>query len=195
MKLTVKGKQIDVGTALGAHVDDSLSAIAGKYFRQPIEASVVFSREAHLFRADISVHAGRNIQLQSTATGDDAYAAFDVAAGRIAKRLRRHKRWLVDRGREAAEPAQPLPAQSYVLDAEAEPDAAEDGEGRPVVIAEMATGIESLTVSEAVMRLDLGDMPALMFRNPAHGGLNMVYRRPDGHIGWVDPRGARDAGS
>lgn len=192
MELIVKGKQIDVGEALSAHVEENLTAITEKYFKRPIDGTVVFSRDAHLFRVDISVHAGRHIQLQSTATGEDAYAAFEGASDRIAKRLRRHKRRLIDRQKEPDEP--PLPAQSYVLDAEAEM-ADENGQERHVIIAEMTTDIESLSVSDAVMRLDLGDLPALMFRNPAHGGLNMVYRRADGHIGWVDPRGTRNARS
>lgn len=115
----------------------------------------------------------------------------------MAKRLRRYKRRLRDYHKERpAEP--PLPARAYVLEAEPEREAAElDGEepSQPLIVAEMTTSIDSLTVSEAVMRLDLGDLPALMFRNSAHGGLNMVYRRPDGNIGWVDPRGTRTAGA
>lgn len=201
MQLIVKGKQLDVGDSLRGHVADSLNAIAAKYFENAIEANVVFSREAHLYRADVSLHVSRNILLQSNAGADDPYIAFDQAAERMAKRLRRYKRRLRDYHKDrtedrTAEPA--LPAQAYVLEAEPEEPAAEpDGQepAQPVVVAEMTTSIDSLTVSEAVMRLDLGDLPALMFRNSAHGGLNMVYRRPDGNIGWVDPAGTRRAGA
>lgn len=192
MKLTVKGKQIDLGDALRSHVDETLTAITAKYFNNIIDATVVFAREAHLIRADLSVHVSRNLQMHSVAQADSPYKAFDQAAERIAKRMRRYKRRLSDHHKEIAEP--PLPAQTYIL--EAEPEEIPDGHvepTQPVVVAEMTTAIDALTVSQAVMRLDLGDLPALMFRNRAHGGLNMVYRRPDGNVGWVDPQGSRSA--
>ncbi len=185
MQLSVKGKQINVGEALRQHVETKLSEIVGKFFGDTLEAQVTFSREAHLFRADLTVHAGRNLTLQSNGSADEAYPAFDLAADRIAERLRRHRNRLKKHHQEArAEEA--LMAQSFVLNAE-QADISETGADNPVVVAEMTTPIEMLTVSEAVMRLDLGDLPALMFRNRAHGGLNMIYRRADGHIGWVDP--------
>jgi ribosomal subunit interface protein len=190
MQLTVRGKQIDVGDALRAHVGESLENVVGKYFGRPIEATVVLSREAHLYRAQISVHVGRGILLQSEAEADAPYPAFDAAAEHVAKRLRRYKRRLRDHHRKDAEAE---PAQQYVLAPEAE-DFVEGEDGahyEPVVVAEMATQIPTLSVGEAVMRLDLSDAAALMFRNRAHGGLNMIYRRGDGNIGWVDPRGNR----
>ncbi len=188
MQLTVRGKQIDVGDALRTHVADVLGSTTAKYFSQAIEATVVFSREAHLIRADVAVHAGRNILLQSNAEAPDAYGAFEQAADKMAKRLRRYKRRLRDHHRDGT--GQPvLPAQSYVL--EAEPDTPIDEErdepAQPIVIADVATTVETMSVGQAVMRLDLGDLPALMFRNGAHGQLNMVYRRRDGNIGWIDP--------
>ena len=194
MQLTVKGRQLDVGQALRGHVEDSLSAVAAKYFTNPIEATVVFSREAHLYRSDVSVHVGRNILLQGNAEADSPYGAFDQAADRVAKRLRRYKRRLKDHHKNGA-PEEPWQAQAYVL--EAEPEEAPEEHEEPtdhVVIAEMTTHIDALTVSEAVMRLDLGNLKALMFRNSAHGGLNVVYRRDDGNIGWIDPQGSTEAG-
>ena len=218
MKLTITGKQIDLGDALRGHVGASLEQVTGKYFNGAIDATVAFSRQSHLYRADLSVHVSRNIQMQSSAEAGDAYVAFDQAAERLAKRLRRYKRRLVDHHRDAPpEPA--LPAQAYVL----EMAESNDGEGaietappaqavsagdaalldkaatdadadQPVIIAEMTMPIDMLTVSQAVMRLDLGDLQALMFRNRAHGGLNMVYRRPDGNVGWVDPQGTSQVG-
>lgn len=194
MQLTVKGKQLDVGDALRTHVSESLTAVTEKYFSNPIEANVVFSRDRHLFRADISVHIGRNILLQANAEADEPYASFDLAADKMGKRLRRYKRRLKDHHKDAPS-ADLLPAQAYVLEAGPE-DWPEDKEepAQPVIVAEMESMIETLTVSDAVMRLDLGDLPALMFRNVAHGGMNMVYRRPDGNVGWVDPRGNHQAG-
>ncbi len=192
MHLTVNGKQIDVGDALRVHVDESLQSIVHKYFDRAIEANVVFSREAHMFRADATLHAGKNVTLQSTGQAGDAYLAFDQAADKLAKRLRRYKRRLRDHARGAAAEVPAIEATYQVIDAGPEDDDIEaEAPEQPVVVAEMMTTVDSMTVSQAVMRLDLEDRPALMFRNPAHGGLNMVYRRSDGNIGWVDPRGSR----
>ncbi len=190
MQLSIKGKQIDVGDALRQHVEDALSVIVEKYFGRAIEAHVSFSREAHMLRSDISMHVHRDLVVQGQAEAGDAYAAFDGAAERIAKRIRRHKRRLRDDHHQdpaKMRDAESLMARSYVI---AEPDeeteAAEAGD-QPVIVAEMTLEIPTLTVGEAVMRMDLSDVPSFIFRNRAHGGLNVVYRRGDGHIGWVDP--------
>jgi len=192
MQLTVTGKQLDVGDALRRHVADSLEGILGKYFGSAIDASVILSREAHLYDAQLSVHIGRGIMLQSGAAADAPYLAFDEAAQRLAKRLRRYKRRLRDHHRAAPEGE---PASQYVLAAEPDEDAgdapAEDGADGHLVVAEMQTEVPTLTVSEAVMRLDLANDTAMLFRNRAHGGLNLVYRRTDGNFGWVDPGAAR----
>jgi ribosomal subunit interface protein len=193
MQLSVTGKQIDVGQALRSHVGAGLEAAVGKYFDNAIEANVVFSRTAHNYQADIKVHVGRGILIQGQGTADDPYLAFNAASEHIAKRLRRHKRRLRDHHR-AERASETLSALQYVLAPETDEDeaAAASGGGEPVVVAEMTTEIPLLTVSEAVMRMDLEDAPALLFRNSAHGGLNMVYRRTDGNVGWVDPQGARE---
>lgn len=192
MQLTVKGKQLDVGDALRTHVADSLNSIVGKYFNKPIEANVVLTREAHLFKADIQVHVGRGIVLQSASDATEPYPAFDTACEKLAKRLRRYKRRLRDHHSVEAPVLEAVPARYQILEAEkdethveAEEAAAETAQ--PMVIAEMETTIATLSVSEAVMRMELADAPALMFRNGAHGRLNLVYRRADGNIGWVDP--------
>jgi ribosomal subunit interface protein len=192
MQLSVTGKQIDVGQALRTHVGAGLEAAVGKYFDHAIEANVVFSRNAHNYQADIKVHVGRGILIQGQGTADDPYLAFNAASEHIAKRLRRHKRRLRDHHR-AERAAEALSALQYVLAPEPEDEAeTATGDGKPVVVAEMTTSIPTLTVSEAVMLMDLSDTPALMFRNSAHGGLNMVYRRGDGNVGWVDPQGSRE---
>lgn len=193
MQVTVKGKQLDVGDALRTHVNETLTQMVGKYFANPLEATVVLSKEAHLYTADIQVHVGRGILLQSNAVASEPYPAFDEAAEKVAKRLRRYKRRLRDHNNKPGAAEERLPARKYILEApteEVEEEAApsaESADGAPIIVAEMQTHIELLTVSEAVMRMDLGELPALMFRNRAHGGLNMVYRRPDGNVGWVDP--------
>jgi len=190
MQVTVTGKQLDVGDALREHVEANLADQVAKYFDQAIESGVVFSSSAkgRLIRADIAVHAGRNIQMQGRAEAGDAYAAFDAALERIAKRLRRYKRRLRDHRKGPNDDA--LPALKYVIaDNTGEEEEAPPAADRPVVIAEMSTPVETMTVSEAVMQMDLLDSSALMFRSSAHGGLNVVYRRRDGNIGWIDPQG------
>ncbi|MDX1922075.1 MAG: ribosome-associated translation inhibitor RaiA [Alphaproteobacteria bacterium] len=193
LKIQVKGKQIDVGDSLRQHVQQHLSDVVSKYFNTPLDATVVFSREAHLYRADISVHAARGIMLQSNYAANDPYPAFDEAAGRIAKRLSRHKKRLLDMHQHQGDKHaafEAMVARKYVLNPENEESGAANEAHTPLIVAETTTNIEHLTVSEAVMKLDLAELPALLFNNRAHGKLNMVYRRADGHIGWVDPANA-----
>lgn len=199
MQVTVKGKQLDVGDALRTHVKDQLATLVGKYFGNPMEATVILSKDAHLYKADIQVHVGRGILLQSYAQANEPYPAFDEAAEKVAKRLRRYKRRLKDHHERQNLAQLPVTsARKYILEAdgadhedfEEETESTAEVNGhQPMVVAEMETAIEMLTVSEAVMRMDLAELPALMFRNRAHGGLNMIYRRPDGNVGWVDPAG------
>jgi ribosomal subunit interface protein len=187
MNLTVKGKNIDVGEALRTHVAQSLDHAIAKYFGNPIEATVIFSKQSHLFSADIAVHIGRGILVHAEESADQAYAAFDLAMDHLAKRMRRYKRRLRDHHRAET---QSFRAAQYILAPEGEEEVdvtAVNGNEAPAVIAEMQTEIPTLTVGEAVMRLDLSDLKAMMFTNRAHGGLNMVYRRDDGNIGWIDP--------
>lgn len=201
MQLTVTGKQVDVGGALRTHVETALESLLGKYFRTAIEAHAVFSREAHLISSDLSLHVGRGMVVNSSAAATDHYLAFDAAAERLAKQLRRYKRRLRDyhgKARSAIEQPeveQPETVRSFVLapvdeDAEEGLDGAAETDGAaPVVIAEMSAELPQLTVGEAVMRMDLANVPVLLFRNRSHGELNVVYRRGDGNIGWVDPAG------
>ncbi|MGC2414084.1 MAG: ribosome-associated translation inhibitor RaiA [Stellaceae bacterium] len=191
MQLTVTGRQVDVGNALRRHVESALDSVLGKYFGTAIEAHAVFAREAHLIRAEISLHVGRGIVINSSAVASDHYPAFDAAAERLAKQLRRYKRRLhEDHGRARAPAERPEIARSFVLapvdDEAATEDSAADGTS-PIVIAEMSTELPQLTVGEAVTRMDLADAPVLLFRNRTHGELNLVYRRGDGNIGWIDP--------
>lgn len=191
MEISINGKRLDVGGALRGHIEEHLTTTVAKYFSKAHDAAVTISREARLFRADISVHPIRGVLAKGHASADDAYAAFDAAAEHIAKQLRRYKRRLNDhhkgRGGEVS-----IPAQQYVIAAETEEEELPE-QGQPVIIAELPTEISTLSVGEAVMRMDLADVPALMFRNRANGGLNVVYRRPDGNIGWIDPENTSNA--
>jgi ribosomal subunit interface protein len=191
MDISVKGKNLDVGDSLRSRVLDQLSAAVSKYFSRALDANVTLSREAHQFRVDISVHPVRGVVVQSHAASEDAYGAFESALERITKQIRRYKRRITNHHqRRGAE--ETLPAQQYVLAAEAEDEELPE-EAQPAIIAELPTRIATLTVSEAVMRMDLADAPAMMFRNRANGGLNVVYRRADGNIGWIDPANTPEA--
>ncbi len=195
MQITVSGKQVELSDALRTRVSTQLETIATKYFDHALEAHVTFSRARSFFTCDINVHAGRGLQLRGEGEAADANAAFDDAAEHIAKRLRRYRRRVNDHARDMAQRARPESARQVILKEEEQHDAhdAAAPEGRTLaeayatVVAETQTEIASLTVGEAVMRMDLADQVVMMFRNSTSGVLNVVYRRPDGHIGWIDP--------
>lgn len=191
MDISINGKGLDIGEALRGHVGTALTSIVGKYFPRAHDAVVTVSREAHLFRADVTVHPTRGFVVQGRAAADDAYAAVDGAVERIAKQLRRYKRRLNDHhGRRPAEEG--MPAQQYIIAAESDEEEL-PAEGQPAIIAEIATEIATMSVGDAVMRMDLADAPAMIFNNKATGGLNVIYRRADGNIGWIDPANTRKA--
>lgn len=205
MNVKVTGRHIDVGDALRGHAADEVEAIVRKYFDEGLESSVVFDKRGNFFECEVAVHVGRGIFARGTDEADDPYVAFNRAAEHVAKRLRRHKRRLRDHHMNGTREVETFAAQQYILsgdDAADEEESASIADGapadgtiahaEPVIVAEMTAEIPTLTVGEAVMRLDLEDMPAMMFRNISHGGLNMIYRRPDGNVGWIDPRGNRE---
>lgn len=186
MQLTVKGKHLDVGDSLREHVRANLTHTAEKYFRDPIEATVVFTKEKnHRYKADISIHVGHGIVLEAQSEADDPYPAFDGASQRVAKRLSKFKDRLKDHHKRQG--VSESAAAAYTTFSSNENTTQE--KAGPAVIAEMQTTIATMAVSDAVMRLELGDLPAVLFRNPTHGGYNVVYRRKDGNIGWIDPDG------
>jgi len=188
MDISVKGKNIDVGDALREHVDEHLGSAVAKYFARAIDATAVFTREGRTLRADISVHPGpRGLIVQGRAEADEAYSAFDGALGRISKQLRRYKRRLSDHHKGHQDDA--LSAMQYVIQPEHE-DEEVDVDAQPVIIAEMPAHIATLSVSDAVMQMDLGDLPLVMFRNSTTQRFNVVYHRADGNIGWIDPSDA-----
>jgi len=188
MEILIKGKQIDLGDSFRTHVEEALSQLIEKYFERAISATVIISKDAHLVKADISVHPKRGLTLQATASQADAYLSFDAASEKIAKQLRRYKRRLNDLKKPKIENIGV--AQKVIFQADTGDDIAPEDEYNPIVVAEMSQDIPECTVSGAVMRLDLSDLSAMLFRNSSHGRLNMVYRRRDGNIGWVDPQEA-----
>jgi ribosomal subunit interface protein len=189
MQITVSGKQVDLSDALRERVSTELTGITGKYFDHAQDARITFERSRLGFQCDISLHAGRGLTLRGEAEGTDAYSAFDKAAAHVGKRLRRYRRRVSEHARDQAQRTRPEAARQIILRAEAEDQ--EEPEPHtstaPVVIAETTTEIAHLSVGEAVMRMELADHPVLMFREVKTGVLNVVYRRPDGQIGWINP--------
>jgi len=188
MQLSINGKQMDLGDALRGHITDKIEEINEKYFNRAIEANVTLSPEGHAFvKTHISMRVGKDIMVMADAQDTDAHASFDKACEKVAKQLRRYKKRLRDH-HERLEEENFIPAQTSVFKPEQQDDEPEKP-AEPTIVAEMITNIQKMSVSEAVMRLDLSGENALMFKNPTHEGLNMVYRRSDGNIGWIDPDG------
>ncbi len=179
---------MDIGDSLRLYIEGHIDGIVDKYFDHSIDGTVTMSKNAHLHRADCSVHLGNGVYLQSHAEEKDVYAAFDTAAEKMEKRLRRYKRRLTNHRKERPNSIPVFPARYNVLAAEDENEEEPPEDPQAVIIAEMQLDIPEVSVSDAVMRLDLGELQTLMFRNSAHGGLNVVYRRTDGNIGWIDPK-------
>lgn len=195
MQVQVSGKHLAVGEALRSRVTDEISTSIGKYFERGGDAEVTVSKDGHSFRVDCDVRLASGQHLYSHGVGGDAHAAFDQALAKIETRIRRYKHRLKDHSQQATARAAEM-ASYYVLRAPDEADA--DGEELPqmdggntppasMVIAETDREIRTMTVSMAVMQLDLTESQTIVFRNAAHDGLSVVYRRPDGNIGWIDP--------
>ncbi len=188
MRISVSGKQLEVGHRLADRVRASLEQSVARYFDRAIDAQVAFSKQGADVRADVSVHAGRGLIVQTHGQAVDPWLAFGEAEGKVTKRLRRHKRRLRNHHRRDEDEFDRRTVVHRILD-EPEDIGEEAAEDAPAIIAEMTEDVLTLSVGEAVMRMDFGGQPALLFRNAAHGGLNMIYRRADGNVGWVDPDG------
>ncbi|MCH2163677.1 MAG: ribosome-associated translation inhibitor RaiA [Marinovum sp.] len=187
MRYQITGKQIDIGEALQAHVEGELGAIVEKYAERPTDANIVFSRSAHEYVCEATVHLSTGLTASAKAHATEVYAAFDSCGEKMEKQLRRYKRRLKNHHRERTEPVELSGASSYVLastsnEAEPEPEAL-----TPVIVAEMETKIPALTVGEAVMQMELAGAPVLVFRNEK-SHVNVVYRRDDGNVGWIEPQ-------
>lgn len=188
MSFRVSGKNIEVGEALRERVEARVAEAMGKYFDGGYSGHATLQREGFGFRTECAIHLDSKITLHAEGMAADAYASADQAALRIERRLRRYHRRLKDHRPERLDGRGAVDAPSYVIAApedEAEPPA----EGlAPVIIAESTTALRKLSVSEAVLELDMTGVPVLVFRHAANDGINVVYRRPDGHFGWIDAR-------
>lgn len=195
MRMKVTGRQIDVGDSLPKHVEEKILDLVTKYADEPLETTAVFSRDAaRNYRCECSVQLATGLTIQAEGRASEIYPAFDQAAGRIEKQVRRHKRRLKAHSTRRAGGVNRVEATSFILTPYGDDEAEDALDGaaalQPVIVAESKSSIPSLTVGEAVLQMEMADESVLMFRNEAHGELNVVYRRADGHIGWIDPKGA-----
>lgn len=187
MRYQISGKQIDIGTALQTHVEGEVGTMLAKYAGRPTDAVVVFSKSGHENVCETTVHLSTGLTAQASDRAHDIYAAFDGCVEKMDKQLRRYKRRLKDHHKERSQPVELSGAGSYILAAQEESDSDEPDTLNSMIVAEMETKIPSLSVGEAVMQMELANSPVLVFRNEGHERVNVVYRRDDGNIGWIDP--------
>jgi ribosomal subunit interface protein len=188
MPFRISGKNLDVGDALRTRINERVIEALGKYFDGGYSGHVTIEKEGFGFRTECAVHLDSKVTLHAEGMAADAYASADQAAIRIEKRLRRYHRRLKDHQPNHGDGHAPVDVPSYVI---ATPDhESEDeigGEFTPVIIAESTTLLKRLSVSEAVTELDMTGVPVIVFRHAGNGRVNVVYRRSDGHVGWIDP--------
>ena len=187
MKYKITGKQIDIGEALQTHVKDELGVVVEKYAQRPTDAQVVFSKNAHEYVCETTVHLSTGLTAQASAKATEIYASFDECAEKMDKQLRRYKRRLKDHHKDRPNPVEVIGGSAYILAAEGTGEDNEPDTLQPMIIAEMETRVPTLSVGEAVMQMELAHAPVLVFSNEKTGGVNVVYRRDDGNIGWIDP--------
>ena len=184
MSLRVSGKNMDVGDALRSKAEDHFDAVVDKYFDGGYDGHLTLEPEGIGFRADCMVHLDTGVVLQASAMANDATAAYETMAEHIEKRLRRYKRKLKNHRRNAN--GGDTGYSDYVI-AAPQGDTEVDDDFAPPVIAESTQSLRTMSVGEAVMELDLAQSDVIVFRHAGHGGMNVVYRRADGNIGWIDP--------
>ena len=192
MKIDISGQNLDTGESFRDYAETNLQKSIDKYFDRAIAGSVILKKSLNNFSVKIIVTLTRRTKLETSGNSSDAHAAFDIALGKAEKRLRRYKRRLKDY-RTKGDKKELIFAQETVLDSKDDFEEEMNYEdGMPPVLMELSYNIEEMTTEEAIMKFDLENLNALMYRNVSHQGLNMLYRRNDGAIGWVDPRGHRD---
>jgi ribosomal subunit interface protein len=189
MQIKITGKNLDIGEALRDRISNRLNLLQQKYFEGTVHGTVTVEKQRSSFHSDCTLHLATGLRLQAHGSDGEAPASFEAAALHLEKQLKRYKQRLKDHHKSRREPVRQYEAQSYVISAAPEEESPEAGLA-PAVIAEQPTTVPELTVGEAVMQLEISSLPFVFFRNSGHGALNVVYRRNDGNIGWVDPRPA-----
>ena len=186
MSLRVSGKNLDVGNSLRTNIIDQIDAAVSKYFDGGYTGHVVLEKEGSTFKTECKIHLDTGIDLIANGAAMEAHPSFDLAAGRIEKRLRRYKRKLKDHRASNNSKGHKVPF--YVLEGPGDNiDENQSDEAAPAIIAENATTILTMTVSTAVMAMDLAEQDVYVFRNPDSGEINVLHKRDDGNIGWIDP--------
>jgi ribosomal subunit interface protein len=188
MHISISGKNMDTGDSFQRHAETALSSAVSKYFDNAISGAITLIKSATGFETRVRVNLTNRIEMEAIGKGGDAHHSLDEAVEHIEKRLRRYKRRLKN---HRVDHDDTIPATLTYLEPEPLGEELPEQISAPPVLAEMDYHVHQMTVEEAVMVLDLSGQMALMFRNKAHMGLNMLYRRDDGSIGWVDPRGNR----
>jgi ribosomal subunit interface protein len=193
MSFRISGQNLDVGSALRERINDRIAEALSKYFDGGYSGHLTLVRDGFGFRTECVIHLDSKITLHADGMASDAYASADQTALRIEKRLRRYHRRLKEHRPERADGRALVEAASYVIAAPDHDDDVEVDGFTPVIIAESTTTLKQLSVSDAVSELDMTGAPVLVFRHAKHGGINIVYRRADGHFGWIDPPAAAAA--
>lgn len=186
MTIQVTGKNLDVGEALRSYAQERVMHTVEKFIGRETTGHVRIEKEHGEFKTSCIIHLWQGMSLEAQGTAPDAYKSADLACERLEKRVRRYKRRLKRHGADT--PRNQTPAADYVIQAAREEHEERD-EDNPVIIAEAESPVHEMTVSDAVMQLDLSDRLFVVFRNAGHGEINVVYRRGDGNIGWIDPAG------
>ncbi|MCX5494992.1 ribosome-associated translation inhibitor RaiA [Kaistia dalseonensis] len=187
MSLRISGKNIEISDAYRTHVETRMGAAIAKYFDGGFSGRVVLERDGSGYRVDCALHLDSGADLQAEGRGHEIYPTFEQAAERIDKRLRRYKRRLKDHHHDARNGVDAEAANYVVLAATPDEDEEIPADYSPMVIAEETKTLKTLSVSGAVMAMDLANAPVIVFRHAGHGGVNVIYRRHDGNIGWIDP--------
>ncbi|MEZ5829407.1 MAG: ribosome-associated translation inhibitor RaiA [Hyphomicrobiales bacterium] len=188
MTIQITGKNLDVGEALRSYVQERVVQTVEKFMGRAPSGHVRIEREHGEFRTDCTIHLWQGMSLEAHGVAPDAYQSADLACERLEKRVRRYKRRLKRHGSDTSR--KQTPAASYVIQA-AHEEHEERDEDNPIIIAEAETMVHEMAVSDAVMQMDISDRPFVVFRNVRDGEINVVYRRDDGHIGWIDPAGKK----
>ncbi|MDO4975054.1 MAG: ribosome-associated translation inhibitor RaiA [Alphaproteobacteria bacterium] len=182
MSVKISGKNIDLGNSLKDYIEKETENLIDKYLGEEIESTVVIGKDNRIFDTEVCLYLYKGFVIKTNGASDDPYKAFDLALERLEERVKKHKNRIKNKQRRL-EWTKGIEAMKYVMERK---DSSSDSDEEHLVIAEQDGYILSLSVSEAVMKLDLTDMPLVMFKNADSGRINVVYKRPDGHIGWID---------
>lgn len=192
MQIKITGKHLDIGDALHTHIETKLQSFRERFFEGTVHGNVTLEKQRGQFLTDCTLHLATGLVLQSHAQDGSAMGSADVALSHLEKQLKKYKQRLKDHHRSPREDRQPREVSAYVIQQDDHEEDIELGHNPPV-IAETSAVIPELSVGEAVMQLDISTSPFVLFHNSKEGRINVVYRRPDGNIGWLDPRHAQVA--